>query len=123
MTHHARAGRRIAVAVAAVGLFTMTATACATGPTSKEEVCEQYDSLSDRMGIGRVFGNPVFSAAGDLADVADRYEGPEDLSANARRLKSISDSDSTNGLELSDATADIAALCGHPLGTGTTLPS
>lgn len=122
MIHHALAARRIAVAVAAIGLFTMTATACATGPTSKKEVCDQYDSLSDRMGIGRVFGNPVFSAAGDLADVADRYEGPEDLSADAKQLESISDSDSTNGLELSNATTNIASLCGHPLGIGTTLP-
>ncbi|MEU9396355.1 molybdenum ABC transporter substrate-binding protein [Streptomyces sp. NPDC048324] len=122
MTHHVLAARRIAVAVAAVGLFMLTATACATGPTSKKEVCDQYDSLSERMGIGRVFGNPVFSAAGDLADVADRYEGPEDLSADAKQLQSISDSDSTNGLELSNATTNIATLCGHPLGLGTSFP-
>lgn len=123
MMNHAIAARRIAVAVAAVGLFTVTTTACATGPTSRKEVCDRYDSLGDRIGIGGVFGNPVFWAAGELADVADRYEGPEDLSADAERLDTISDSDETSVPELSQATGSIATLCGHPLGLGSTLPS
>ncbi|MFD0434570.1 molybdenum ABC transporter substrate-binding protein [Streptomyces chartreusis] len=122
MTRRAGGPRRIAVVVVAVGLIALTTAGCATGPTSRKEVCERYDSLSDRIGIGTVFGNPVFWAAGELADVADRYEGPEDLSSDAERLDSISDADETSLLELSEATESVAALCGHPLGMGSTRP-
>lgn len=121
MTHQLKAVlRRTAAAVAVVGLLGWGTAACATGPTAKGEVCDEYDSLGGRLGIGAVYGNPVFSAAGDLADVADRYEGPEDLSADAGRLDSISDADETSTEELSEATESIAELCGHPLGIGTT---
>lgn len=122
MTHHVMVVRRAAVAVAAAGLLTVTTTACATGPASRKEVCDRYESLGDRLGIGEVFGDPVFWAADRLADSADRYEGPEDLSTDAERLDTISDSDSTSVLELDEATQDIAALCGHPLTTGSLLP-
>lgn len=63
------------VAAATAGVLSLVATACATGPTSRQEVCDRYDSLGDRIGIGSVIGDPVFWAAGDLADVAGRYEG------------------------------------------------
>ncbi|MFC7511495.1 hypothetical protein ACFQV4_16445 [Streptomyces thermocarboxydus] len=96
MTHHVLRLRRVAAALVVAGLFTATTAGCSTGPTTQEEVCDKYDSLGNRLGIGQVFGNPVFSAAGDLADVAGRYEGPEDLSADAERLESIADSDSTS---------------------------
>ncbi|MEU0653621.1 molybdenum ABC transporter substrate-binding protein [Streptomyces albogriseolus] len=122
MTHHVPRVRHIAVAMAAAGLLVATTAACSMGPTTKEEVCDRYDSLGDRLGIGQVFGNPVFSAAGDLADVADRYEGPEDLSTDAQRLESIADSDSTSELELSEATRNVAVLCGHQLGSGSFSP-
>ncbi|MFE0385139.1 molybdenum ABC transporter substrate-binding protein [Streptomyces bungoensis] len=123
MTYHPirRAGR-VTVAVAAAALLALTASACATGPTSRNDVCGKYDSLDDRIGTGVVFGDPVFWAAGDLGDVAGRYEGPEDLSADADRLDKISDSDRTSLLELSNATQSIAALCGHPLGLGGAFP-
>ena len=122
MTHHALRLRRAAVAMAAAGLLAAATAACSIGPTTKKEVCDEYDSLGSRLGIGPVFGDPVFSAAGDLADVADRYEGPEDLSADAERLESIADSDSTTELELSEATSSVAALCGHQLGSGPFVP-
>ncbi|MFG1666291.1 molybdenum ABC transporter substrate-binding protein [Streptomyces sp. Y7] len=120
MTRRAGGPRRIAAAVAAVGLLALATAGCATGPTSREEVCERYGSLNDRIGIGTVVGDPVFWAAGELADVADRYEGPEDLSADAERLEAISDADETSLLELSEATGSVATLCGHPLGMGST---
>jgi len=119
MTHHVLRLRSVAAALVVAGLFTATTAGCSTGPTTQEEVCDKYDSLGNRLGIGQVFGNPVFSAAGDLADVAGRYEGPEDLSADAERLESIADSDSTSELELSEATRNVAALCGHQLGSGS----
>ncbi|MEU6809728.1 molybdenum ABC transporter substrate-binding protein [Streptomyces sp. NPDC046831] len=122
MTHRSIArARRAAVAAVAAGLLTLTA-ACATGPTTRKEVCGKYDSLGERIGIGVVVGDPVFWAAGSLADVAGRYPGPEDLSADAERLDDISDSDETSLAQLSDATESIAALCGHPLGLGRTTP-
>ncbi|MFJ3667731.1 molybdenum ABC transporter substrate-binding protein [Streptomyces sp. NPDC090106] len=123
MTHRNRAVlRRRAAVVAAAALLGWGTAACATGPTAKAEVCEKYDALGDRLGIGAVFGNPVFSAADDLADVADRYEGPEDLSSDAERLGSIADADETSTVELSAATENVSALCGHPLGIGSTYP-
>ncbi|MBV2354753.1 molybdenum ABC transporter substrate-binding protein [Streptomyces sp. J2-1] len=116
--------RRTALATAAVALLALTATSCATGPTDRKEVCDAYDSLSGRVvGIGAVIGNPVFWAAGTLADKADRYEGPEDLSADARQLDDISDSDETDMNELMNATRQTATLCGHPLGIGRTTPT
>jgi hypothetical protein len=123
MTHHPMSRvRRTALAAAAAGLLALTA-ACATGPTTRKEVCDKYDDLGRRlMGIGGVIGNPVFWAAGDLADLAERYEGPEDLSADAERLDEISDADETDTTELSNATQSVAALCGHPLAIGETVP-
>lgn len=122
-TYHPRARlRRAALAASAAGLFALT-TACATGPTTRQEVCAKYDELGGRLtGVAGVIGNPVFWAAGDLADVADRYEGPEDLSSDAELLDEISDADETDTEELSNATQNIADLCGHPLGLGTTTP-
>ncbi|WP_159771392.1 molybdenum ABC transporter substrate-binding protein [Streptomyces sp. HM190] len=116
--------RRTALCVAAAGLLALTATSCATGPTSRKEVCDKYDALGERLtGISGVIGDPVFWAAGELSDVAERYEGPEDLSADAERLDDISDADETDTNELSNSTQSIAALCGHPLGLGQTFPS
>lgn len=114
--------RRTALYAAAAGLLALT-TACATEPTSRQEVCDKYDDLGGRLtGVAGVIGNPVFWAAGDLADIAERYEGPEDLSADAELLDEISDADETDTNELANATQNIAALCGHPLGLGTTTP-
>ncbi|MER5948617.1 molybdenum ABC transporter substrate-binding protein [Streptomyces sp. NPDC001904] len=125
MTHHPTSRlRRTALATVASGLLVLTAASCASGPTDRKEVCEAYDSLSGRVvGIGGVIGNPVFWAAGTLADKADRYEGPEDLSADAGQLDDISDSDETDMNELTNATSQTAALCGHPLGLGRTVPT
>ena len=94
---------------------------CATGPTTRADVCGQFDDLGQKvLASNGFFDNPVFDEAGDLADTARRYPGTPSLTSDANALQSIADSDLTNGLELADATTHIAELCGHPLGIGST---
>lgn len=90
---------------------------CATGPTSRQEVCEEFDKLGQyALSANGVIDNLVFYTAGNLADTAKRYSGSEDLSNDASRLSGIADSSSTNNLELANATTHIAGLCGYPPG-------
>lgn len=104
-----------AVAIGAVGLA-----GCATGPVDRRALCTGFDELGkDLMSANGIFDNAVFSSAGDLADLADRYQGGG-LSADASALDRISDADETNGFELGRATSGTAEVCGHPLGLGTT---
>jgi hypothetical protein len=94
---------------------------CATVPTTRTEVCQQFDDLGQKFLASNGFlDNPVFDEAGALADTAGRYPGSPNLSADATTLKQIANSDSTTGLALMDATTHIAQLCGHPLGEGIT---
>jgi hypothetical protein len=87
------------------------------GPTTKGEVCDGYDKLGDRLNHANgLFDNAIFNAAGDLGDLADRFDGPPDLSGDAEALQSIGDSHITSGFELASASRNIARLCGHPLG-------
>ncbi len=107
-----------AVVVAGVALLG----GCATGPTSKQQVCEQFDKLGKyALSANGLIDNLVFYTADDLADAAKRYTGPENLSGDAKLLSEIADSSSTNNLELTNATTHIADLCGYPLGMGTLL--
>jgi hypothetical protein len=93
-------------------------TACSLfGPTTKAEVCAEFDELGDRfLNANGVVDNLIFSQADTLADVADRYDGSPSLAGDASALKTISDADTTSGVELMAATHDIAQLCGHVLG-------
>ncbi|HEY4458008.1 MAG TPA: hypothetical protein VGN81_27080, partial [Pseudonocardiaceae bacterium] len=94
---------------------------CATGPTTRAQVCTQFDELGQKvLAANGLFDNPVFSEAGDLADTARRYPGTPDLGGDAGALDDIANSDSTSGMAIENATTHIAALCGHPLGFGTT---
>ena len=96
----------------AAALLVLLASACSIGPTSKEDVCSSYQHLLNQVPIGNIgFGNPLFTAAGDLASVAGRYNG-SDLSADATALQKIADADSTSDLQIINATAHIATLCG-----------
>lgn len=93
---------------------------CATGPVDRKALCTQFDELgNDLMTAHGFFDNSVFSGAGDLSDLARRYQGGG-LSRDADALKGIADSDSTSGMALMNATSGIAEVCGHPLGIGTT---
>jgi hypothetical protein len=100
------------------------ATGCSLfGPTTKNEVCAEFDDLGERyLAANGVIDNLLFIQAGALADVADRYDGTPGLSSDAEALEEISDSDSTDGLELMSATATIAELCGHVLGQQVLIP-
>lgn len=101
--------------VAAV--LAMLASACSLAPTSKDQVCASYQSLLSQIPIGNLgFGNPLFTDAGDLSRVADRYTGGG-LSSDATALQKISDADSTSILEISQATTHIAALCKKSVGS------
>jgi hypothetical protein len=92
------------------------ATACSTGPTTKQEVCEAYQELGTEFaGATGVYANGVFREAGDLSSVADRYEGGASLKSDAAALEKISDSKETDARELANATAAISTLCGKSL--------
>lgn len=89
------------------------------GPSSKAEVCQGFEELGQQLLQGNgVIGNPLFHKADDLGDLAEHYEGTADLSQDAGRLHDIAAADSTSNAELTDATQQVAALCGHPLGIG-----
>lgn len=89
---------------------------CATGPTTKAEVCTAFDDLGNQLFHGNgIIGNPLFHKADELGNLAGRYPGPPDLTADASALHKIADSSSTSGDELEQATAHVANLCGHPL--------
>lgn len=99
----------------------LLAAGCSTSPASQKDVCDRFDALGVQMLQGNgIIGNPLFHSAESLADTADRYEGGG-LSADAKRLHEISDSDATSVAELMNATRNIADLCGHPLGIGSNL--
>jgi hypothetical protein len=111
---------RMAVLATAVAIGAAGLAGCSTGPVDRRALCTEFDELGKKlMGATGIFDNAVFSSAGDLADLADRYQGGG-LSADASALERISDSDETNGFELERATSGTAKVCGHPLGLGTT---
>ena len=96
---------------------------CSFGPTTKDEVCESYQELSESVANANgIFDNAIFSDAGTLSSVAGRYEGGDKLKTDAEALDAIADSKSTSVLVLMNATQQIARLCGHQLGRGLTLP-
>ncbi|HEX4220925.1 MAG TPA: hypothetical protein VHZ97_01040, partial [Pseudonocardiaceae bacterium] len=112
--------RTILITTTAAALTVLGIAGCASGPTTRTEVCQQFDDLGQKyLATNGFFGNSVFDEAGDLADTASRYPGP-DLSTDANALSQIANTNSTSGLELINATTHIAQLCGHPLGIGTT---
>ena len=95
--------------------------ACSTGPTTKTQLCSDFDELGTRISKANgVFDNGIFRQAGKLGSSAEAYEGA-DLARDAKRLKDISDSNSTSGLELMQASTGTASVCGHPLGTNALL--
>jgi hypothetical protein len=117
-----RAFRQIVVLVVAVAASASGLAGCASGPADRRALCTEFDQLGRNLftSVGGFTDNAVFSSAGDLADVAGRYQGGANLSADAEALQSIADSDSTSSRELTQATRGTAAVCGHPLGLGTT---
>jgi hypothetical protein len=55
--------------------------------------------------------------------VAKRYSGSPSLASDADKLVKIAKSDTVNGLQLTEATQTVAALCGHPFGLNALLPN
>ncbi len=102
--------RLLLPAALAVVLFT----GCATGPTTKAELCAGLTELSEQTLRGNAgVGNPLFDAAGDLAGIAERYTSGG-LADDAAALQAIADSDSTDTNELRNASMSIAAECDAP---------
>jgi hypothetical protein len=98
-------------------LIAVLTAACSLAPTSKDQVCASYQSLLGQISVGNLgFGNPLFTDAGDLSRVADRYTGGG-LSADAAALDKISGADSTSIYELAKATTHIATLCKKSIAT------
>ncbi|MBB4905523.1 hypothetical protein [Actinophytocola algeriensis] len=115
--------RRFAVAACTVAIGVLAPGCSLFGPTTKNEVCAEFDELGERyLAADGFIDNLLFIQAGALADVADRYDGTPSLGPDAEALEAISDSDSTDGLELMAATAAIAELCGHVLGRQALIP-
>lgn len=86
---------------------------CSFGPATRDELCAGFDELSDQALSGNVgFGNPLFREAGQLADLAGRYEG--ELYGDGEALRAIADSDATDLNELRNASMHIADECGSP---------
>lgn len=111
---------KILLVTTSAALTALCVAGCAFGPTTRADVCQQFDDLGQKVANANgFFDNPVFTEAGDLAGTAGRYPGTS-LSSDAVSLKQIADSDSTSVDELENATTHIAELCGHPLGLGTT---
>lgn len=101
----------------AIGLLATVATACgsAAGPSTMAELCDSYDALSGEIGeFNGLFDNAIFSAAGDLGHVAQRYEDDSSVQASGEQLVQISDSDETSSYELSTAAVEVQAECGAP---------
>ncbi|MEV6623198.1 hypothetical protein AB0M83_03960 [Amycolatopsis sp. NPDC051106] len=115
-----KSGRWQPVVLIAIVSGVIGVAGCATGPVDRRALCTQFDELGQEfLTSSGLFDNAVFSSAGDLGDLAGRYQGGG-LSADAAALERISDADRTNGFELERATAGTAEVCGHPLGIGTT---
>jgi hypothetical protein len=106
----AAAGATALMAVAWVG-----AGCGESGPSTEESVCAAYDDLGEALSRANgLFDNAVFHRAGDLGDEASRFEGDAAVQADGAALDSIADSDETSGLELQEASQNVAALCGGP---------
>jgi hypothetical protein len=108
--------RHLLPASLAAGLILLAG--CSSGPSTEAELCAGYDELNSELINSAGFANEVFDAAGDLADVADRYPGTE-LYGEPEALQQIADSDETDANELRNATINISTACGRPpLGIG-----
>lgn len=89
-------------------------TGCTNGPVDEQELCAGFDRLDAELLRGNAgFGNPLFDAAEDLGNLADRYPG-QGASADAAALHAVDDDASTDPNELRNATIQISALCGRP---------
>ena len=88
----------------------------AQGPATKDELCSDFDAVSNQLYRGVFNDNGVFRTAGDLAGTAKRYQASAAVQASADGIKRISKSKSTTLNELRNATVAIADVCGHPLG-------
>lgn len=106
--------RRWLVAVLILGLGPLVAAACgSSGPSTAAEVCDSFTELADATGeLGLLADNAVFSRAGDLGDVAVRYEESSSVMAAGEALKVIGDSDKTTDRALDEAAQPIANFCG-----------
>lgn len=108
------AGLRLLIPTA--GVLIACASACAGGPSTAADVCTAFDELAGSVrAMTGFYDNPVFSHADDLGDVAGRYRGGADLSADVAALHGIADGDTTSVTQLEAATDHIARLCGHDL--------
>jgi hypothetical protein len=112
---------KILLVTTTAALIALTIAGCSTGPTTRAQVCGQFDDLGQKvLASNGFFDNAVFDEAGNLADTASRYPGAPNLSSDASALSDIANSNLTSGLVIENATTHIAELCGHPLGFGTT---
>jgi hypothetical protein len=93
----------------------LTACGSAEGPSTRAELCDGYDALSDEMrDVNGLFDNAIFSAAGDLGRIAQRYDDNGTVQTAGEQLVQISDSDETSFDELMTAVVGIQGECGAP---------
>ncbi|MHA6622487.1 hypothetical protein [Pseudonocardia sp. DLS-67] len=102
------------VNIVLIVLAATVAAGCASGPVDRNDLCEGFDRLDEAVATGNTgIGNPLFEAAGDLADLADGYPGGH-TSTDASALRTIADSDSTDINELRNATMQTSTICERP---------
>ncbi|MFD7154248.1 hypothetical protein ACFV9C_06610 [Kribbella sp. NPDC059898] len=102
--------------IVAVGLLSVVAGCGAGGPSTKDDLCSDFDAVSNQLYRGVFNDNGVFKAAGDLAGTARRYQASSAVQASADGIEKISKSKSTTLNQLRNSTIAIADVCGHPLG-------
>lgn len=109
-----RACRRMLVLFAGLALAVPALNGCATGPSTKAQLCAGFEELSQQLIKGNgIIGNPLFREVKSLGSVAERYDDAG-VKADGAKLTAIGSSESTSGLELTDASSKIAAECGKP---------
>jgi hypothetical protein len=119
--HHRRRSANLpvaacfAVAVTAV----LVLSGCGGGPASKAEVCDSFTQVGTQLLQGNgIIGNPLFSKVKDLGSTAQRYQGDPSVASDGQKLSDLGGGDTLSGGDLMTASANIANLCGHPLGLG-----
>lgn len=103
-----------------LGILLVLLMGCGDAAT-RASVCGAYEGLSTEVSRPHPFSdNVVFRRARALGNQASHYEESAAVMAEADDLRRIGKSNSTDLRELSEATAAIAGLCGHSLGTVAT---
>jgi hypothetical protein len=88
------------------------------GPTTKTQLCSQFDALGKELHRGVPNHSEVSSKVRDLAGSAENYKDDSQIKASAGAIGKIALGDDPSMNELLNARAAVAKVCGHRLGLG-----